>query len=207
MKAILKFNGYYIKAGGGVLTKQIGNSTAVIGGREYPTVVIGNQEWLAENLDYAFETTNPNSYYTYYNDDSETYKDRGLLYNHPAALELQQNRATLCPGWHLPTKAEFETLIAYIGNDAGKKLKSKTGWANDGNGTDDFGFNGRPGGMFVYGGVGYNYLDYQACYWTQNAYSNTDRYTRVLLYNNDSFVSGLQDKLSRVSIRLIKDSA
>lgn len=205
MKAILKFNGSYLKAGGGVLTKQIGTGTAVIGGREYPTVVIGNQEWLAENLDYAFETTYTDSYYTYY-DNSDTYKDRGLLYNHYAATDLNQNRATLCPGWHVPTVAEFETLIAYIGDGAGTKLKSTTGWANDGNGTDDFGFNGRPGGYYNYGGTGYNALDYQAVYWTQNSYSNTQRYTRVLLYNNDSFVSGLQDKLSRCSIRLIKDS-
>ena len=205
MKAILKFNGSYLKAGGGVLTKQIGTGTAVIGGREYPTVVIGNQEWLAENLDYAFETTYTDSYYTYY-DNSDTYKDRGLLYNHYAATDLNQHRSTLCPGWHVPTVAEFETLIAYIGDGAGTKLKSTTGWANDGNGTDDFGFNGRPGGYYNYGGTGYNALDYQAVYWTQNSYSNTERYTRVLLYNNDSFVSGLMDKLSRCSIRLIKDS-
>ncbi|MBO7471031.1 MAG: hypothetical protein J6T78_04105 [Bacteroidaceae bacterium] len=206
MKAILKFNGSYLKAGGGVLTKQIGTGTAVIGGKEYPTVVIGNQEWLAENLDYAFEETNPESYYTYY-DNSDTYKDRGLLYNHYAAMDLHQNRATLCPGWHLPTVAEFEALIAYIGADAGKKLKSTTGWSNDGNGTDNYGFNGKPAGLYAYGGVGYTALDIQAWYWTQNSYSNVERYTRVLTSSNDSFVSGLADKLSRCSIRLIKDSA
>lgn len=206
MKAILKFNGSYLKAGGGVLTKQIGTGTAVIGGKEYPTVVIGNQEWLAENLDYAFEETNPESYYTYY-DNSDTYKERGLLYNHYAAMDLNQNRSTLCPGWHLPTVAEFETLIAYIGSDAGKKLKSTTGWLDGGNGTDDYGFNGRPAGHYNYGGTGYKALDASVTYWAQNAYSTSERYTRVLMYNNDSFVSGLADKLSRCSIRLIKDSA
>lgn len=206
MKSILKFNGSYLKAGGGVLTKQIGTGTAVIGGREYPTVVIGNQEWLAENLDYAFETTYPNSYYTYYN-GSDTYKDRGLLYNYYAATDLNQHRSTLCPGWHLPTVAEFETLISYIGDNAGTKLKSTTGWAIDGNGTDDFGFNGKPGGIFAYGGPRYTALDNQAWYWTQNAYSDAERYTRVLSSSYDSFNSGLADKLSRVSIRLIKDSA
>lgn len=205
MKAILKFNGSYIKAGGGILTKQIGTGTAVIGGKEYPTVVIGNQIWLAENLDYAFQTTDPESYYTYY-DNSDTYKDRGLLYNHYAAMDLNQHRSTLCPGWHLPTVAEFETLITYIGADAGKKLKSTTGWANDGNGTDYYGFNGKPAGVYGYGGTGYHALDIQAWYWTQNAYPGVDRYTRVLRYNDDSFVSGRSDKLSRLSIRLIKDS-
>lgn len=178
---------------------------AVIGGKEYNTVKIGNQVWMAENLDYAFQTTDPESYYTYY-DNSDTYKDRGLLYNHYAAMDLNQNRATLCPGWHLPTVAEFETLIAYIGDGAGKKLKSTTGWANDGNGTDDYGFNGKPAGLYGYGGTGYELLDIQAWYWTQNAYPGVDRYTRVLRYNDDSFVSGRADKLSRCSIRLIKDS-
>ena len=167
---------------------------AVIGGREYNTVKIGNQVWMAENLDY-----------TYY-DNSDTYKDRGLLYNHYAAMDLNQNRATLCPGWHLPTVAEFETLIAYIGDDAGKKLKSKSGWANDGNGTDEYGFNGKPAGVYGYGGTGYHALDIQAWYWTQNAYPGVDRYTRVLMYDNDSFLSGRSDKLSRLSVRLIKDS-
>lgn len=179
---------------------------AVIGGREYNTVKIGNQIWMAENLDYAFQTTDPESYYTYY-DNSDTYKDRGLLYNHYAAMDLNQNRATLCPGWHLPTVAEFETLITYIGDGAGTKLKSKSGWANDGNGSDDYGFNGRPAGLYAYGGVGYTALDIQAWYWAQNAYSGVERYTRVLSSNHDSFASGLADKLSRCSIRLIKDSA
>jgi len=194
-------NGSRLSVGGYMLYHEV----TIIGGREYKTVTIGNQVWMAENLDYAFETTYPDSYYTYY-DNSDTYKDRGLLYNHYAATDLNQHRATLCPGWHLPTVAEFETLITYIGSDAGKKLKSTTGWLDDGNGTDEYGFNGRPSGFYNYGGTGYVGLNSQVKYWAQNSYSDASRYTRVLLYNNDSFVSGLMDKLSRCSIRLIKDS-
>ena len=201
MGVTLTYSGFDLTFGGATLYYDV----AVIGGKSYNTVKIGNQVWMAENLDYAFETTYTDSYYTYY-DGSETYKDRGLLYNHYAATDLNQNRSTLCPGWHLPTVAEFETLISYIGNDAGKKLKSTTGWLDDGNGTDEYGFNGRPSGYYNYGGTGYVGLDSQVKYWAQNSYSNTERYTRVLLYNNDSFVSGLMDKLSRCSIRLIQDS-
>ena len=201
MGVTLTYSGFDLTFGGATLYYDV----AVIGGKEYNTVKIGNQVWMAENLDYAFEETNPESYYTYY-DNSDTYKDRGLLYNHYAAMDLNANRATLCPGWHLPTVAEFETLITYIGADAGKKLKSTTGWLDGGNGTDDYGFNGKPAGMYNYGGTGYVGIEAQVKYWTQNSYSDSDRYTRVLLYNNDSFVSGLMDKLSRCSIRLIKDS-
>lgn len=204
MSTTLTFAGYDLTFAGNMLVHNAG--TTVIGGRTYKTVIIGSQEWLAENLDYAFTTTYTDSWYSYYDNDESTYKSKGLLYNHYAATDLQQNRATLCPGWHLPTVAEFETLISYIGNDAGKKLKSTTGWLDDGNGTDEYGFNGQPSGYYNYGGSGYVGIESQVKYWTQNSYSNTERYTRVLLYNNDSFVSGLMDKLSRCSIRLIKDS-
>ena len=54
-----------------------------------------------------------------------------------------------CPsGWHLPSKAEFETLIGSVGDKhfAGRYLKSKEGWNYSGNGTDAFGFSVLPAG-------------------------------------------------------------
>jgi uncharacterized protein (TIGR02145 family) len=54
-----------------------------------------------------------------------------------------------CPkGWHLPSDAEWQTLVDFAGGDnvAGQKLKSKSGWNSNGNGTDDYGFSALPGG-------------------------------------------------------------
>jgi len=57
-----------------------------------------------------------------------------------------------CPsGWHLPTDAEWTTLIDHAGgiSNAGKKLKARSGWDDgwDDKGTDDYGFSALPGGL------------------------------------------------------------
>lgn len=56
---------------------------------------------------------------------------------------------SICPdGWHLPNDAEWKELLLTVdslfnsmdSSTAGKKLKSQTGWDNNGNGDDTFGF-------------------------------------------------------------------
>ncbi|MGB0511539.1 MAG: FISUMP domain-containing protein, partial [Flavobacteriales bacterium] len=66
----------------------------------------------------------------------------GRLYNAHAALDP----AGLCPsGWHVPSEEEWLTLKAHVAtvvpaDEDGTALKTETGWWNDGNGTDLFGF-------------------------------------------------------------------
>jgi uncharacterized protein (TIGR02145 family) len=82
-------------------------------GKIYKTVKIGNQVWMAENLAYK---TQKGSWA--YNNDENNAKIYGYLYEWEAA-----NNA--CPpGWHLPTKAEWETLISNLGSEPGNKMKS-----------------------------------------------------------------------------------
>jgi uncharacterized protein (TIGR02145 family) len=71
----------------------------------------------------------------------------GRLYGWDAAMKA-------CPaGWRLPTNNDWNALINFAGGEkaAGKKLKSKAGWNNNGNGTDDFGFSALPGGNYQAG--------------------------------------------------------
>jgi len=118
-------------------------------GKSYKTTKIGTQTWMAENLNY-----NASGSYCYDNNNSncDTY---GRLYDWETAK-------TACPiGWWLPSNGEWETLREAAGgwSESGKKLKTTSGWfyldeyslgpVTDqpyGNGTDDYGFSGMPGG-------------------------------------------------------------
>lgn len=123
-------------------------------GRIYKTVKIGNQVWMAENLYF------PVLGFACYEEKSVNCETYGDLYT-------WSNAKKACPsGWHLPTKAEFSTLINSVGGEsvAGKKLKSLNGWDNDGNGTDDYGFSALPGGSL--GEDGFEGIFKHASFWT-----------------------------------------
>ena len=70
--------------------------------------------------------------YCWYDNNQTEYKsDYGALYNWYAA-----NNDKLCPeGWHVPTDAEWTSLLTFVGNaEGGEKLKEMdtTNW-HDGN--------------------------------------------------------------------------
>lgn len=134
-----------------------------IDGNVYPTVQIGTQIWMAENLKttkYNDGTAIPNvadntvwaalttGAYCYYDNDSTTNRATyGSLYNWFAV-----NTNKLAPtGWHVPTDAEWTTLITYLGgeNVAGGKLKEQgtSHWLSPNTGaTNETGFTALPGG-------------------------------------------------------------
>jgi uncharacterized protein (TIGR02145 family) len=114
-------------------------------GKVYKIVKIGNQIWMAENLNY---TTKTGSWC--YNNDSHNCVKYGRLYNFEAALAA-------CPfGWHLPRTQEWWELLRFVtkDEDTGYQLKSKSGWQKDGYGKtadddvaiDSYGFSALPGG-------------------------------------------------------------
>jgi uncharacterized protein (TIGR02145 family) len=135
---------------------------ADIDGNIYKVVTIGTQVWMAENLkttkfkngDDIPEITNSNTWFTlktgaYCNyDNLPGYKDiYGLYYNFYAVVDSKK----LCPsGWHMPTDAEWTTLIESLGGKefAGEKLK-ETGtahWDGPNIATNSSGFSARGGG-------------------------------------------------------------
>lgn len=110
--------------------------------QEYRTVQIGSQVWMAENLSFEVEQS---FCYTRFGYDCRKY---GRFYTWDFARNV-------CPtGWHLPTAAEFEQLIDFVGgcDSAAVKLKSAEGWSHYGNGSDDYGFNATPSGFRDYRG-------------------------------------------------------
>ena len=197
-----------------------------IGGRQYKTVTIGNQEWLAENLDYKFQVNgsqipigvsgNPTTPAAWYYDNNDatygidgTYKC-GLLYNWYAAKYLDDNKSALLPsGWHVPSKSDWDTLATEIGgaSTAGTKLKALddsviSGFPSGWNGTDEYGFNAIPSG-YEYNGTSYNFgvnINIQAL---TEVDSNNSYYISIGRGSSDIYTNN-GTKTYGLSIRLVR---
>ena len=164
-------------------------------GQTYRTVQIGNQIWMAENLNYRTEGSNC------YDDKPANCQKYGRLYTWEAA----QNA---CPsGWHLPSTAEFETLIATVGGEgvAAKVLKSRSGWESDGNGTDAYGFSALPAGDRFNRGDFYG-AGYGAYFWSATEFFSDNAYNMYLVYDSDYATVNFIDNGSGFSVRCLRDS-
>lgn len=196
-----------------------------IGGRRYPVVKIGNQLWMAENLDYKFEyngstlpigpsgtPSTPAAWYYSNNEDAYgidgTYKC-GLLYNWYATKYLDDNKATLLPnGWHVPSRTEFDTLATAVGGTsaAGTKLKAldnsiATGFPSGWNGTDEYGFKALPAGDRLNGG--FDDFGTYCNFWSNYEYSSSHGYNYYITSASD-LQGGYAIKSYAISLRLVK---
>ena len=180
----------------------------------YKTVKIGNQVWMAENLNYADSVKTPSlkgKSWCYDNKEENCFV-AGRLYTWTAAIDsvmlyddgkgvacgygveecqLPEKIQGVCPpGWHLPTVDERKELIfSYIGSvGAGKKLKSQTGWYKDGNGTDNYGFSAVPVGYSSNIGLGFSNAGQETRFW--GFQRGGDPYSFCL--NSNSNLAGIQ---------------
>ena len=159
-------------------------------GQVYKTIQIGTQTWMAENLNYdPGQGGSGSSAYDWswcYDDDPSNCAKYGRLYTWAAAMDSATTycgfgkscTAThlvqgICPsGWHLPDTTDWHDLIVAAGGkySAGAKLKSTSGWENDGNGTDAFGFSALPSGYRSRGGEDYYTAGGYAYIWSSFEY-------------------------------------
>ncbi len=165
-------------------------------GQEYNIVTIGTQTWMAENLNYATGRS------WCYNNNGANCATYGSLYD-------WQTAKAACPaGWHLPTDAEWEVLINFLGGKkyAGGKMKSTTGWKGQNTGaTNQSGFAALPGGCRSYfGGVFLN-IGLSGYWW-----SATEDGTDLAWYRDlGNGVEGISryygSKASGLSVRCLRD--
>lgn len=215
-----------------------GGTVTDIDGNVYHTVTIGTQVWMVENLKttkyrngdpianvsatWASLTTGE---YCWYNDDATTYKATyGGLYNWYA---VNDSRNIAPSGWHVPTSAEWTTLINYVTANLGtsgsvdKALAAKTYWAsstdtgtigNDLSKNNTTGFAALPGG-FREAGVfrGASYFGY---WWGNTAFNDDvyDAWAHELSYGSGAHEDGhavydcySTDKRNGFSVRCIRD--
>ena len=187
-------------------------------GRTYKTIKIGSQTWMAENLNYAdtTETFKINSKCLY--DKDEYCEIAGRRYSWSAVIDsvklesdsiasqlcgdgktcsLSTDVAGICPeGWRVPSKADWETLIAAAGGKqyAGERLMSKNGWSHYTYGTDWYGFSGfSAGSQFAY-------------FASSTEYDGTTAYCLKLgkEYNHFAYMDKCL-KNGRLPIRCVKD--
>ena len=117
----------------------------------------------------------------------------------------------VCPeGWHLPTKAEFETLFTAVGGSstAGRMLKSTSGWndskGQDGNGTDAYAFSALPAGhRDCYGNISLE--GSRAYFWSSTERNSNNAYIMLLFYYDDYAYLDHYDKYYGYSVRCLKD--
>jgi uncharacterized protein (TIGR02145 family) len=173
-------------------------------GRQYRVVEIGDQTWMAENLNY--ELSDGSSWC--YERSVDNCTKYGRLYDGNTAKNA-------CPiGWHISTDQEWEDLAATVGgkrsvtmdddhqvilwDGAGAKLKSRNNWTGGGNGTDDYGFSALPGGTY---GVDYVFSEIgnYGCWWT-------DGNIWCINHTSDRIIGDHEnDKTHRYSVRCVQN--
>jgi len=138
--------------------------------KRYETVKIGNQIWMAENLNYK---ASGSRCYASATDDMfpNTVQELGLLMSDAAEQNCDKYgrlydwaaARTACPsGWKLPTRDDWNKLKDFVEDevfqncedywfdwDVATRLKATSGWKNNGNGRDYYGFKAIGGGFCV----------------------------------------------------------
>lgn len=169
----------------------------------FDEVTIGSQTWMSKNLavDDGGEGIKT---YDFTNDP--VLSSLGIQYYY--TKEAAQRVASSIEGWHLPYTAEWRTLINYVGQpQAGTKLKSTFGWYNNGNGTDDYGFNALPvGNYFRTYSTELTNLYKQTAFQSDNELHEAS--LQALIWNQDYITQVADGGMPRrlYSVRLIKDS-
>ena len=149
---------------------------------------------MAENLNY-----NASGSKCY--KDSTTYCEKyGKLYNWEMAKMA-------CPqSWHLPSNVEWDILTKVLGGEetAGKYLKAVSGWKENGNGEDQFGFSALPSGYGSSDGSFGNFGNYGS-WWSTSEFNSDHAYYQYMGYGNEFAGYRISIKNLLYSVRCLQD--
>ena len=149
--------------------------------------------WEAKGFDYLTMVAN-------------LYVKYGLLYNYYAVSDARNLSNT---GWHVPTKAEWDTLVAYCGVNPGDKVKEAgtNYWtAPNSYATNEYNFNARGSGQ-RYSFSTFSYLNDNATWLCADLYNISSAQTAQVSPTTHWFsTSGLFDLKTGHGVRLVKDA-
>jgi uncharacterized protein (TIGR02145 family) len=189
------------------------------------TVTIGKQVWLTKNLDVSTfrngETIleaktkeewisageNKQAVWCYHDNNPENGTKYGKLYNWYA---VNDSRGLAPKGYHIPTDQEWTVFSNFLGGErvAGKKMKSSSGWIEngigEGNGKNKIGFSGFPGGYRLNNGD-FSSLGGTSEWWSASELNESRGWCRRLGYVRSSLGRLSDDKRDGYSVRCIKD--
>jgi uncharacterized protein (TIGR02145 family) len=198
-------------------------------GNVYKTIVIGTQEWMAENLntsiyrngdsiptglsnaDWENTINTQQGAWAYYNNDASYACPYGKLYNWYACADARE----LCPvGWHVPTYTEWMVLTDFLGGEAisGGKMKTTgtidaaTGlWLSPNTGANNSsGFSGAPGGARDFNG-GYDLIGDCGLWWSSSESDAYVPWSHLLFYLGGNASLGGSAKQCGFSVRCLRD--
>ncbi len=156
-------------------------------GNIYKTVKIGDQVWMAENLNYE---TSSGSWC--YDDDSSNCEKYGRLYDWETAK-------TVCPkGWRLPTKSDFETLLDNVGGDKEEAYNT----LKDGGSS---GFNALLAGWRESDGS-FVSVDKTGWWWTSTEYTVANAWSMFVNNNEYTDIYNGDNKNLGLSVRCLQDN-
>ena len=179
-------------------------------------IKIGAQTWTNKNLDVD----------TYCNGDSITHvEDRdewvslttgawcyyanntangiiyGKLYNWFA---VNDPRGLAPKGYHIPSDAEWTILTDNLGDEVGTKMKSTTGWDDDGNGTNESSFAGLPGGWRDCHG-NFSFIGAYGNWWSSSENNTEGAWYRELNDDNGNVNRDYGAEQDGFSVRCLRD--
>jgi len=183
-------------------------------GKTFKTVKIGDQLWMAENLnvthfrngeeiptgkassDWQREGEAGNPMWCNQGNDPELSKKYGRLYNWFA---VNDKRGLAPKGWHVATDAEWKKLIDFYGGEVYAALKMRTTGA-----PGETGFDGLPGGACKENGTYYGYGT-TGLWWTSTEVNSQYGWMCLLNYKYCNIFTLDESKLYGFSVRCIKD--
>jgi uncharacterized protein (TIGR02145 family) len=193
---------------------------------EYKEVVIGSQVWMSENLNVdKFRNGDPIPHvetdeewvkagengepaWCYYNNNPDNGDRYGKLYNWYA---VNDSRGLAPEGWKIPSNEDWTRLTDFLGGEsvAGMKMKSTEFWADtdegeSGNGTNESGFSGLPGGV-RFGSGSFFGIGYGGGWWSSTEGDTGNAWYRPLSYDDGDGDRSYNGKPGGFSVRCLRD--